>query len=167
LGLRRGDGHKRHELGRIRGWLAPLPVLVILGINLSLYSLPGTASRQALTAELAQHERLRTRLNEAGVEAVVGDFWLVYHLNFDSLRKLAAVPFQRHSDYYDLPQRLPVQGLRWAMVARDEDELMERAERAGVHGSIVDFEGLKIFLPDPPASDLATGELLKAVRGPL
>ena len=88
-------------------------------------------------------------------------------LNFDSLRKLAAVPFQRHSDYYDVPQRLPATGLRWAMVARDEDELKRRAERVGAHGSIVDFEGLKIFLPDPAASDLATGDLLKAVRGPL
>ena len=149
------------------GWLVALPVLVIIGVNLSPYSLPGSASRQALTAKLAQHERLRARLGEAGVEAVVGDFWLVYHLNFDSMRKLAAVSFQRHSDYYDVPQRLPAQGLRWAMVARDEDELKHRAERVGAQGSIVDIEGLKIFLPDPPASDLATGDLLKAVRGPL
>lgn len=145
----------------VGGWLAALPVLVIIGVSLSLYSLPRSASRQALTAELAQHERPRARLGEAGVEAVVGDFWLVYHLNFDSMRKLAAVSFQRH----DVPQRLPAQGLRWAMVARDEDELKHRAERVGAQGSIVDIEGLKIFLPDPPAIDFATGDLLRAVRG--
>ena len=53
------------------------------------------------------------------------------------------------------------------MVAHDGDELRRHAERAGAHGSIVDVDALKIFLPEPVASDLATGVLLKAVRGPL
>ena len=53
------------------------------------------------------------------------------------------------------------------MVARDGDELRRRTERADAHGSMVDVDALKIFLPDPAASDLATGVLLKAVRGPL
>ncbi|MGO8841477.1 MAG: hypothetical protein ACLQF1_10185 [Methyloceanibacter sp.] len=47
-------------------------VVVVLGLNLSLYSLPGSARRQALTAELAQHQRLSERLAEAGVDAVLG-----------------------------------------------------------------------------------------------
>lgn len=68
----------------------------------------------------------------------IWDFWLVYHLNF------------AHSDYFDLPSRLPAQGLLlWAIVARDADELRRRAERVGAHGRIVDFEELKLFLPDP------------------
>lgn len=36
----------------VGGWLAALPVLVIIGVSLSLYSLPGSASRQALTESL-------------------------------------------------------------------------------------------------------------------
>jgi hypothetical protein len=146
-------------------WLAVVPALVLLGLNVSSYSLPGTARREALTANLAQHERLRRRLMEAGVDAVVGDFWLVYHLNFDSGRKLVAVPFQRHSDYFDVWHPLPKKGVRWAMLAGSEDELLKRAGRIGAHGRIVDFEELKLFLPDPPASELPTEALLSAMRG--
>jgi len=61
---------------------------------------------------------------------------------------------------------LPAQGLLWAIVARDADELRRRAERVGAHGRIVDFEELKLFLPDPTASEVATSDLLKALRGP-
>jgi len=146
--------------------LAALPLILLIGLNLSFYSLPGSASREALTAELAQHERLRQRLTQAGIEAVVGDFWLTYHLNFDSRRELVAVPFQRHSDYFTVWRSLPEKGVRWGMIARSEDELRERAGRIGARGSIADFEQLKLFLPDPPASALATPDLLRALRGP-
>ena len=152
-------------LARSNLWLAAVPALAILGVTLSLYSLPGSAKRAALTAELAQHERLRQRLVAAHVDAVVGDFWLVYHLNFDSNRTLPAVPFQRNSDYFGIAKRLPQQGLHWAMVAGTEEELQRRAARAGARGRIVDFEDIKIFLPDPPQSELATDELMQRLRG--
>jgi hypothetical protein len=154
------------RLGRIGPWLAALPAVILLGVNLAFYSLPGSASRQALTAELSRHQRLRERLAEAGVDAVVGDFWLIYHVNFDSGRKLGAVPFQRHSDYFDVAGRLPAQGLRWAMVATNADELWRRAARVGARGTVIDFEQLKLFLPDPAATGLATSDLLQALRGP-
>ena len=155
------------ELAKTNVWLAALPALAILGLTVSAYSLPGFANRSALTAELGQHERLRQRLAEEHVEAVIGDFWLVYHLNFDSGRKLQAVPFQRNSDYVDVAKHLPAQGLRWAVVARSEDEVRARAARVGADGKTVDFEGMTLFLPDPPQSGMPTKELMQKLRGAL
>jgi len=53
----------------------------------------------------------------------------------------------------------------WSPAARTSSR--PRAKRAGACGNIVDFDALKIFLPDPAASELATGDVLQAVRGPL
>ncbi len=98
---------------------------------------------------------------------MIGDFWLVYHLNFDSRGKLPAVPFQRKSDYFDIAEHLPAQGLRWAMVARSEEEVRARAARVGADGKTVDFEDMTIFLPDPPQSGMPTEELMQKLRGAL
>lgn len=154
-------------LGRRDMWLAAVPAIAILAVTLSGYSLPASSARAALTAELARHERLRQRLEEAKLDAVVGDFWLVYHLNFDSGRKLHAVPFQRNSDYFSIAKSLPPQDLRWGMIARSKDEALARAARVGAHGHATDFEGVTIFLPDPPRSTVPTSELMQKLRGAL
>jgi len=39
-----------------------------------------------------------------GLGRRIGDFWLVYHLNFDSQRRIVAVPFQRHSGHFESAQ---------------------------------------------------------------
>lgn len=153
------------ELGKVSRWLAAIPVLAIVGLNLMLYSLPGTAARAGLTAELEQHRRLQAILSEAQVQALFGDYWLVYHLNFDSRRSIFGIPI-RGPDYYNFISNLPARGLRWALIGPDATDLQRRAESVGESGQIVELDDLKIFLPDQ-ISTKETGALIQALSPPV
>ncbi len=155
------------KLWQTRPWLAVVPLLSILGLNLMLYSLPGTATREALTAELEQHKRLQTVLAEANVQALLGNYWLVYHLNFDSRRHILGVPLPPDTDYYNYAGSLPVRGLRWALIARDANELERRTSKIGARGRIVAVDGLQLFLPDPASDTAGTSKLIEALSQPL
>jgi hypothetical protein len=155
------------KLWQIRSWLAAGPIIAILGLNLMLYSLPGTAARGALTAELDEHQRLQTVLAEANVQALLGDYWLVYHLNFDSQRRILGIPLQTDVDYYNYARLLPERGLRWALVGRDASELERRTSKVGAHGKIVAVDSLQVFLPDSASDAVGTSALIKALAQPL
>jgi len=61
---------------------------------------------------------------------------------------------------------LPAQGLLWAIVARDADELRRRAERVGAHGRIVDFEELKLFSARSHGKRARHQRSAKGAKGP-
>ena len=151
------------KLWQIRPWLAAVPLLTILALNLMFYSLPGTATRAALTAELKQHKRLQTILAEAKIQALLGDYWLVYHLNFDSQRRILGIPLPLGPDYYNYMSLLPTQGLRWALIGPDAVKLNRLAASVGAHGRIVAMDGLQLFLPDANSDAAETRTLIKTL----
>ena len=152
------------ELGKVRRWLPAIPIVAIVGLNLMLYSLPGTAARAALTAELEQHKRLQAILSETQVQALFGDYWLVYHLNFDSQRRIFGIPMPG-PDYYNFTGNLPARGLKWALIGPNAADLRRRADRVGASGRTVELDALKIFLPDQ-ASTQETEALIEALSAP-
>lgn len=150
-------------LWRLRRWLAVAAAAAILIPNLLLYSLPGSAARAALTAQLQTKARLRTDLERRDVRMAYGDYFDVYDLNLDARAKLAGIPAVAAFDYLDYGRMLPATGLRWALVARDPARLRVWADAAGARGSTATVGDLSVFVAALPAAN--TAELLKKLRG--
>lgn len=176
--------------GSIRGWtvryIAPLylivPVFAAMGLesiwrwskllagavivalvlpNLFLYGLPGSGLRADLTRQLHDDERLRQLLRQHRVRMLYGNYVWVYHVNFDSLERIAGVSFDVPFDYYDYGGRLGTTPLRWAALG-NPDEISGWIKRSGAHGTITPYEDLQLFIADQAAPNAAT--LLEVLR---
>jgi hypothetical protein len=176
--------------GSIRGWtvryVAPLylivPVLAAIGVrvvwrwskvlavacvaalvvpNLFLYGLPGSAPRAELTQQLRDDERLRELLAQHHVRMVYGSYGWVYHLNFDSLERIAGVSFEVPFDYYNYGGQLGASPVRWAALGSSE-EIAAWQKRSGTHGTTTKTGDLWLFVADRLAPNAA--ELLAELR---
>jgi hypothetical protein len=136
-------------------------VAALLVPNLLLYGLPGSSLRAGLTAELSDDARVREVLVRDHVQMVYGDYFSVYHLNFDSHERIAGVPSVAAVDYYRYGERLGASPVRWALLGgRDEVRRLAREVHAG--GSLSRDGDLWLFVADRPAQDAA--KLLAALR---
>lgn len=140
-------------LWRCSRWLAALCVAALLVPNLLLYGLPGTAQRAQLTSELRNDERLRALLARHAVRMVYGNYVWVYHLNFDTRTRIAAVPFAG-GDYLNYGVALRTAPVRWAAMG-NLDEVHSWARVAGARGLITKDGDLYVFIADRPAPNAA------------
>lgn len=144
--------------------LAVVCVAALLLPNLLLYGLPGTRLRADLTTELRNDDRLRALLARDAVRMVYGNYVWVYHLNFDTHTRIAAIPFMG-PDYLSYGVALGTAPVRWAAMG-NLDEVHQEARAAGAQGLITMDGPLYVFIADRPAPNAARllTELRSAVQ---
>jgi hypothetical protein len=147
---------------RRRRWVAVAAAAALIVPNVLQYSLPGSPARAVLTGQLQTDAALRALLARRHVGLVVGDYFLVYHLNFDSRRSIAGIPTLAALDYLDYGATLPPRGVRWALLGREPATLLAWARAAGARGSLTPIDGLVLFVAAEPAA--GSGALLAALR---
>jgi hypothetical protein len=130
-------------------------VVALLLPNLLLYGLPGSHLRAKLTAELSNDVRIRRVLAVHHVQMVYGDYFWVYHLNFDSREHVAGVPSAWIVDYLDYGGRLGTSPVRWALLG-GLDEVRRLAGSVHAQGTLTPDGDLWLFIADQPAQDAAT-----------
>ncbi len=142
-------------------WLAVAAMAALVIPNLLLYALPGSALRAALTAQLRDDQRFRALLSRRGVRMVYGNYFWVYHLNFDTGERVAGVPFDAPDDYYDYGGQLGTSPVRWAAEG-GKDEVLRWVRITGAHGITTTNGDLFVFVADRPAPSAA--RLLATLR---
>jgi hypothetical protein len=148
-------------LWRRSRWCAIATAAALLVPNLMLYSLPGTAARAMLATQLRNDAQLRETLARRDVRMAYGDYFWVYHLNFDSRERIAGIPSWAPADYFDYGGALAASRERWALMG-GYDELQSWARAVGAHGSMTRDGDLWVFIADRPATNAA--ELLATLR---
>ncbi len=141
-------------LGRWSKWLAVVTAALLTVPNLFLYSLPGTAERAELTAGLADDSRLRALLAQRSVQMVYGDYFWVYHINFDSRERILGIPSYAAGDYFHYSRQLGRMPVRWGMLGGHE-EVERWAKAVGATGTETADGDLTAFIVARPAANAA------------
>jgi hypothetical protein len=140
-------------LGALARRLFPLGVLLlasVLASNCWAYALPGSAPREAEANDAKATDQLVDFLRQRKIDAICGDYWLVYGINFLSRESIVGAPLNQNLDYLRYGPKLPHRPLRWALVSRRQGDLRKWAGGASLPGTI--SEGAPeyyVFLPDP------------------
>lgn len=178
--------------GSVRGWtvryLAPLyvvaPVAFAFGIdflwrsrlhalavaamallilpNVALYDLPGTPGRAALRAQLEADREMRDFLAVQRIGLVYGDYFDVYHMNFDAHGTAAAVPSIAALDYLGYGTKASGPAVGWAVVLPPGGEIPPDVVRLSGGGRIERFGGTRLFVASRASGDVPG--LLAALR---
>jgi hypothetical protein len=81
---------------------------------------------------------------------VVGDYWTVYHFNFDARRAILGIPIYDMEDYFGFRRRLR-RPVRAAILDRNESHLLRWSQLAGVRGRMERVtDGLLGYVIDDP-----------------
>jgi dolichol-phosphate mannosyltransferase len=122
---------------------------VVLVFNAAGYFLPWTIERRYFRDLLDEDRKVTAYLENQSVRWICGNYWIVYPVNFSSRERILAIPFEADNDHYGYAGRLPVQPVRWAVVARDVVWLRRWMTLAGVRGRIFRVgAGYHVFRPD-------------------
>ncbi len=138
------------ELWQRSRWVAVAASLLATLPNLPLYSLPGTSVRHELTVGLTDDAALRAALARRHVDMIYGDYFWVYHINFDTLERVAGVPTYAGADYFNYGGALGHRTVHWALLG-GRDEVQQWARRVGVHGTLAPDGDLWAFISDRAA----------------
>jgi hypothetical protein len=95
-------------------------------------------------------------------EVVVGDYWTVYWLNFDTKRSVHGLPIYNVEDYLGFGSSLR-QPVRAALLDRDRSHLTTWAQRVGLRGHVERVgDSLFGYIIDSPV-DIASLDQIRAV----
>lgn len=147
-------------LGASRRALSPWTILglaALLSLNCSSYALPWTELRIRSAAERKASDQLVDFLRREKVEAVCGDYWLVYPINFLSRESIIGAPLNQDLDYLRYGPNLPHRPLRWALASRNAKGLQNWAARVALVGRVVSpAPDYFVFLPaeNPPTGQI-------------
>ena len=147
-------------LWSLRRWLAVAAIVLVTLPNFWLYSLPGTKTRTELTQGLKDDEQLRAFLAQRGVRMIYGDYFWVYHINFDSRERIAGIPSWAGGDYFRYDEQLGNDDVRWALLG-GHDEVQNWARAVGARGTLMPDGDLWAFVADRPAR---AGSLIGSLR---
>ena len=95
------------------------------------------------------------------MQLVYGDDFWVYHLNFDTRERVAAVPSVPVVDYFDYGNRFGTSPVRWALLG-GLDEVRRLAKAQGASGELVPDGDLWLLISKRAAPNAAA--LLKELR---
>jgi hypothetical protein len=135
--------------GRLAAAFAAAAVCIVLVFNVSVYFLPGSAPRRLWEKKRDADSEVIAFLEERGIEAVSGDYWDAYPVNFLSTRRIAGVPFQQAGDFYGIEGSLGTRALRWAVVGNTRAQIERLISFTGDSGLLVEvaFERW-VFIPE-------------------
>jgi hypothetical protein len=150
--------------------LAVSAAAVILAFNVAGYALWGTPLRASWRARLAPDAQLMSFLRERGVQAVCGNYWLSYPVNFLSQEKIVGIPDEPVVDIYDYGKGLKGldKPLRWALIGMSERRVNAWARNAGLHGEFArPSPRTFLFLPAEESCRKEPSVFLKEIRAAL
>ncbi len=110
----------------------------------------------ALQASAAADEPLIQWLKKNEIQAVIGAYWDVYYLNFDSKGTILGIPAESEFDYLSVAAKIGNRQLRWAIIDRSSTHLTAWQHRLDLPGDIFPVGmGRYLFVPDtnPPPGD--------------
>jgi len=113
-------------------------VALVLAFNVAGYYLPGSAERRLWQKRRDADAEVIAFLSESGIEAVTGDYWVAYPMNFLSSRRIAGIPFQQNADFYGIEESLGAHPLRWAVLAHTRAQLESLIAWTGTSGLLVE-----------------------------
>ncbi len=123
------------------------PVVVICalafaGLNLSTYRFPGSVEREIQTAALQNSFRMHRWLELRGRNVVLGDYWLVYKLNFGFGNGIDGIPVPTMLDWTGKHHRY-TRPVRLALMHIDRAKVEQWGRTANLSGHVeaVDGEG--------------------------
>jgi dolichol-phosphate mannosyltransferase len=93
------------------------------------------AARDREIRDATENERLISWLARQQREVAVGDYWTVYHLNFDFDRSVRGIPIEPQEDYFAFAESLPNRA-RTALLDRDRSHLETWARLVGLVGHV-------------------------------
>jgi hypothetical protein len=138
-------------------WSKSLAVALVAALlipNLLLYGLPGSPLRAELTTELANELRICDILARDHIQMVYGDYFWVYHLNFDSRERIAGIPSAPFVDYLNYGASLGALPVRWALLG-GFDEVHRLARGLHARGTMTANGDLTLFIANRPAPNAA------------
>ncbi|MEO8587298.1 MAG: glycosyltransferase [Acidobacteriota bacterium] len=139
--------------------LRSFPLALALGLGVVLFDLssyallPGRALRRHLEAGASADVRFVSFLENHRIGSVVGDYWVVYPINFLSKERTLGIPVDAPADWYRYEARLPAGPSTWALASWRSDELGRLARRTGAAGETLEAApGTLVVLPRDPDS---------------
>lgn len=91
---------------------------------------------------------------------IYGDYFWVYHINFDSRERIAGIPSWAGGDYFRYDEQLGNDDVRWALLG-GHDEVQNWARAVGARGTLMPDGDLWAFVADRPAR---AGSLIGSLR---
>jgi hypothetical protein len=146
---------------RLRALAVAASALLILP-NVALYDLPGTPGRAVLRSQLDDDREMRDFLAAHRVGLVYGQYFDVYHINFDAHGIAAAVPSIPILDYLGYGAMLDGSPVAWAVVLPPGGGVSPGLARLSGGGRIEHFGGTRLFVASRPSGDVPG--LLAALR---
>jgi len=140
-------------------------LVAIALLNIPGYPVINHPERKALEVAMARDQRLLEVLQENDIQAVVGDYWQVYFLNFLSGRSIAAIPTSPGLDYLGYGDKLNGQAVRWALISNSLDKIRKWTANSHLQGHLLHIcPDISLFLPSPNPPILDSSEFLKVVQ---
>jgi dolichol-phosphate mannosyltransferase len=152
--------------GRLRPVVFGLSATILVLASINGAPLPGSEPRARQKIAGETEEAAIRFLEREGVEAVWGDYWEVYAINFLRAGRMTGVPTLEVLDYYGYEKALPPTPVRWALLCRTPGRAELWASLAGIRGTVASpADGVWVFLPSP--ADPATTKPERALSGAL
>ena len=135
-------------IGARSRWLAGAVAGLLLTFNVAGTYLPWTVERGRWVRSAANDDLVLRFLDRKQVDAVLGDYWLVYPINYFSRERIKGIPFRRKVDHYRLERQLGDKPLRWAVLSTQQDggDLDAWVERSGLAGALRRRRGYGVFV---------------------
>jgi dolichol-phosphate mannosyltransferase len=108
----------------------------LLVFHVSGYFLPWSELRRTWQGMAGEDSRLLDTLRQNNVDAILGDYWSVYPVNYLSGGRMRAISAEPWADYYNYGDRLPEVGVRWALVSAVPDLVEKWVHRAKLPGRL-------------------------------
>ncbi len=131
-------------------------------MNAMDYRIPGNWEKAEQRENFLRDQQTVGWMAAQNRTVVLGDYWLVYRLNFGFGTDIVGVPTPLFTDYLELKDRLPAgQPVRLALMAAEESALRAWAARAGLPGRISQTPSAFVFVVE---RDIDPGEIEDIAR---
>lgn len=144
---------------------AAVVVLALLSYHVAGAYLPWTGKRRVLHEQVVKDEALVERLRQEGVDAVLGNYWTVYPINFHTEMEILALPLSHRQDLRKVVRRLRDGGeVQWALVSRGRERRRFRRwlRTANLEGRLIEVPPLyDVFVVEEPEESM---EFLQRIR---
>ncbi len=141
-----------------RRWLV-LPAIgvgFLLFMNLREYPFTISSFRKSQQSSLIADEQLISWLKKNHIQAVLGGYWDVYGLNFDSRGDVLGIPVESQFDYIGIGNKLATKKLRWAIIDDTPTHLVKWQHDLNSKGDVFPMGPQHfLFVPEanPPCGD--------------